>query len=228
MPLSRFLLACALLAPGAAPLAGASIFVNDLRVTLGTGVSPDSADENYTGNGVAGADPDGIYHYDSLDHSGAGEVTVGYYGGRIWRYGGGFVWGAGLEVIGATYRAPLGNSKDVNLTDVGPFLQVGWGYAFDRYTHLEITGFIAGGSCRGGWVDDATPDTVVNESGSFIQGGLRVGVYWTIEHTLVLGVQGELSSMDSYLSVDNPNGSHSDVDVYSDGGAIQGVIGVHF
>ncbi len=237
MSTSHPLLAILALIPLGGSASAAQMWVNDLRLSAGIGVSPDSASEDYTGKGAPNADPDGTYTYDSLDHSSAGELSVGYYGGRIWRNGG-FVWGAGLQYIGASYRAPLStssnngsftsNGTDVNLNDVGPFVQAGWGYAFDHWDHMEFTGFLSAGSASGGWVDDATPTTINHGSGSYIQAGVRLGFYWVLARHLLLGVQGELSSMVSDISVDNPNGSHSDVSIYSDGGALQGVIGVHF
>jgi hypothetical protein len=212
-----------------APGASAMVFVDDLRLTGGTGVSPDSVREDFHSNGTSDGGPDGIYHYDDIHKSAGGEVTFGWYGGMLYRYGGGLVYGFGGEYIGATYQAPLSsNSTIVHLEEGGPFAQVGWGYAFDHWTHLEVTAFISGGAARGGWVDYDTPATIAHGHGSYIQGGVRVGFFWVLARHLELGVQGELSDMSSYIKVTNPNGSESDLTIDSSGGAIQGVIGVHF
>jgi hypothetical protein len=225
MPLTRSLLAITALLP-LAGTADAAVWVNDLRLTAGIGIAPDSASENYSNSPQPGQD--GTYDYNSLSSNASGEVSFGYYGGYIRRYWGGWVWGAGIQYIGSTYQSPWNSGINLHLSDVGPFLQAGWGYAFDRWSHMEFTGFISGGSAVGGWVDGDTPNQVSKGDGSYFQGGVRLGFYWILERHLLLGVQGELSSMESDISVDNPNGSHSDVAIFSDGAAVQGVIGVHF
>ncbi len=213
-----------------APGASAVVFVDDLRLTAGTGVSPDYVREDFHSNGNTGeGGPDGIYHYDDIHKSAAGEATFGWYGGMLYRYGGGLVYGFGGEYIGSVYQAPLSsNATIVHLEEGGPFAQMGWGYAFDHWTHFELTAFVSGGPARGGWVDQATPATIMHGDGSYIQGGVRAGLFWVLARHLVLGVQAELSDMSTYLKVTNPNGSESDLTIDSAGGAIQGVIGVHF
>ncbi len=218
---------------GLAPRADAVVVVNDLRLSAGSGVSPDYIREDFHSNGVTGdganGGADGIYHYNDIKKSAAGEVTFGWYGGRIYRYGGGMVYGFGGEYIGAVYQAPLSsNATIVHLNEGGPFAQLGWGYAFSHWTHLEITAFVSGGAARGGWVDFDTPTTIKHGSGSYIQGGGRAGFFWVVARHLEFGVQGELSDRSTAIRVDNPIRPRTDLTLDSGGAAIPGVIGVHF
>ncbi|TVR41091.1 MAG: hypothetical protein EA402_13220 [Planctomycetota bacterium] len=141
---------------------------------------------------------------------------------------GGFIWGIGAAVNRSTW-----DNGDTKAHATTPLvnLRLGYGYAFTRQWHFEITPFAGYGWTFYSVTDDDSSSTNKN-SDHYIEYGASVGTFYGFNNGLVLGLEvpylvGHFDPKYNYSNNDNNRVRVSDAS-RNQGFGILGVIGYRF
>jgi hypothetical protein len=166
------------------PLAAADLGFTDLR--LGAGLLSDhfsgSNQSTVSSGGTVISSSSSSDDGRDAEHNYRGQLQV--VGGNLGP-GGGLVLGVGIAVNHASWD---NGSQDATVTTPCVDLLIGYGFAFNRAWHVELTPFAGIGRAYYSVTDNGQTETA-REWDKYVEFGARLGTYFTINEGFQIGLE---------------------------------------